>query len=75
MLDGIEKLSISAIDQLVKKVDELKKKYDSTLKDIDEEIRETEKALCNMLSELTGNESDMQGIRELQKLLGGDIYG
>ena len=37
------------------------------------EIREAEKSLSQMLSELTGNEADMEGIREFQKLLGGDF--
>ena len=75
IVEGIAKLPETSIDQLVKKVDALKKRYESTLSDIDEEIKKTEKDLCKMLSELTGNESDMQGIREFQKMLGGDING
>lgn len=41
------------------------------MSDIEEEIRKTEKELSAMLSELTGSEADMAGIRELQKLIGG----
>ena len=41
------------------------------MNDIEEEIRKTEKELSAMLSELTGSEADMAGIRELQKLIGG----
>ena len=47
------------------------KKYAETMNDIEEEIRKTEKELSAMLSELTGSEADMAGIRELQKLIGG----
>ena len=39
--------------------------------DLEAEIHQTEKELCDMLGDLTGSESDMQGIRELRILLGG----
>ena len=47
-------------------------KYDDTLEDIENEIQETERNLANMLSKLTGDEFDMAGIRQLQKMLGGE---
>lgn len=50
----------------------LTEKYDDTLEDIENEIQETERNLANMLSKLTGDEFDMAGIRQLQKMLGGE---
>ena len=42
-----------------------------TMADLEKDIQETEKFLSNMLSDITGSEVDMAGIRELQFLLGG----
>ena len=42
------------------------------MKDIEDDIRRTEKLLSSMLSDLTGSDADMAGIRELQKLIGGE---
>lgn len=39
--------------------------------DIEAEIRESETALSEMIDELEGDEFDMLGLKELQKLLGG----
>ena len=59
------------LNDFTKRVEALSKKYAETMNDIEEEIRKTEKELSAMLSELTGSEADMAGIRELQKLIGG----
>ena len=71
--DEMMKLAVQCVDRLQKKIDELTKKYADTYESIEMEIREAEKSLSQMLSELTGNEADMAGIREFQKLLGGDF--
>ena len=44
------------------------------MSDLEAEIQETEKSLASMLSDLVGSEEDMAGIRELQKLLGGNLH-
>ncbi len=64
-------LSESIVSTLIAKLEELAKKYETTFEEVDSEIRETEKALCDMMNDLTGNEFDMKGIAELKKLLGG----
>ena len=73
--DEMMKLAVQCVDRLQKKIDELTKKYADTYESIEMgvKIREAEKSLSQMLSELTGNEADMAGIREFQKLLGGDF--
>ena len=50
----------------------LSEKYETTLTEVERQIRDTEKSLNDLLSDLTGSDYDMQGIAELQKLLGGE---
>ena len=70
--DGIEALPEALLSDFAKRVQGLGDKYSDTLEDIENEIRETEKSLSAMLSELTGDEADMAGIRQLKKMLGGE---
>ena len=44
---------------------------DITLTDLDTEIARTEREFSVMLEQLTGSASDMEGLAELKKLLGG----
>lgn len=75
VLEGTYALVDTMLDDFTKAIEKLSEKYSTTFNDIEEEIRETESQLSAMLSELTGSEADMEGIRELQKLLGGDLNG
>lgn len=70
--DGIDALPETLLSDFAKQVQALEDKYADTLEDIENEIQETEKSLSSMLSELTGDEFDMAGIRQLQKMLGGE---
>lgn len=70
--DGIDALPETLLSDFAKQVQALADKYADTLEDIENEIQETEKSLSSMLSELTGDEFDMAGIRQLQKMLGGE---
>lgn len=70
--DGICDLPENLLNEFTKDIEAMAEKYAVTLNDIEKEIRETEASLVSMLSELTGSEDDMKGIRELQKLLGGE---
>lgn len=72
--DGILALSADMLNTFIKKIEELSKKYAVTMSDLEAEIQETEKTLASMLSDLVGSEEDMAGIRELQKLLGGNLH-
>ena len=68
---GIFHLSDEMLDQFTKDIASLADKYAVTMNDLEKEIHETEKSLSAMLTDLTGSESDMEGIRELRQLLGG----
>lgn len=70
MYEDIISLSQQVMDTLEKNIRALVKKYDHTYGEIEEEITQTEAALADMLSELTGSETDMEGIQEFQRLLG-----
>ena len=74
IVSGIMALAGSMIDSFTKCIEELASKYAVTMRDLDEEIKKTEDALYSMLSDLTGSDSDMEGIREMQSLLGGGSH-
>ena len=71
VIKGLSELPNNMVDTLVEKVEGLQKKYDETFEDIENEIKDVEKELTLMIGELTGNESDMMGLNEFKKLLGG----
>lgn len=60
------------VDDFIKKLTKLQEKYATTLNDVEQEIAQTEASLAVMLDDLTGSEFDMQGLKELKKLLGGE---
>lgn len=68
---GILGLSETLLSDFTKKIQSLSEKYSVTMEDLEKEIHETESSLSGMLNDLTGPESDMKAIKELQKLLGG----
>lgn len=39
--------------------------------DLSDKIESSEKELCSMLDDLTGDEFDIKGLQEFKKLLGG----
>lgn len=71
--DEILQLPNIMLDVFRKKIDKLAEKYADTYEDIEIEIAKTEHSLTEMLEDLTGDEKDMAGVREFQKLLRGDF--
>lgn len=69
---GLDKLSRNVIDSFIARVTSLNEKYATTYSDVCEQIQSAESELSGMLSQLTGNEFDMAGIAELERLLGGE---
>lgn len=59
------------LDTFIRNIENMAEKYAVTMSDLENEIRETEKSLAVMLGDLTGSETDMEGIREFRQLLGG----
>ncbi|MEY1195357.1 type I restriction-modification system subunit M [Providencia rettgeri] len=62
----------TVISQLTSQVQALANKYAVTYSQVANEIKTTEQELAQMVSELTGNEFDMQGLAELNRLLKGE---
>jgi type I restriction enzyme M protein len=60
------------ISELEKVVQMLADKYAVTYLDLGQQIEASEKALSNMIDELTGNEFDMKGLAEFKSLLVGE---
>ena len=71
LVEQLYALPQAAVDGLVKKVSALAQKYAVTMTDLDTEIARTEREFSVMLEQLTGSASDMAGLAELRKLLGG----
>lgn len=70
-IQNIMQLPDRIIKELVANIELLEKKYETTFEEIENEITETEKVISRMIDELEGSESDMLGLKELKKLLGG----
>lgn len=71
ILVGIENIPGTVISSLTSKVTKLSKKYEETMVDLSDKIESSEKELCAMLDDLTGDEFDIEGLQEFKKLLGG----
>ena len=65
----ISSMPDAVIKALEDKAERLVSKYSVTFNDIETQIRETSLSLASMIDNLTGNDSDMTGLMEFQKLL------
>lgn len=72
LTESINRLPRAEIHVLVDNVKALSEKYAVTYSAVETEIRETESTLSELFDELVGNEHDMKGLSELQKLLKGE---
>ena len=70
--EAISVLPNSIVSALENKINALTKKYSVTMLDIETQISDSEKELASMIDDLEGDEFDMKGLKELQKLLKGD---
>ena len=66
---SLNKLPDTIVTELVTKIEAIASKYQTTYFEVEEQIKETEKELCSMIDELTGNDFDMKGLSEFKKLL------
>ena len=72
LVSRLSSMPDAIIGSLVDALNELSEKYATTYADIDAQIQSAEEELVSMLGQLTGDEFDMAGIRELVGLLGGE---
>ena len=71
LVDALNKLPETIINELTAKVEKIVEKYVSTYADVEEEIRDTEQVLVGLIEELEGNEFDMLGLGEFKMFLKG----
>ena len=70
LCDSLDTVTESVIDNFSSALSKMLDKYSDTLTSIEKDIQETQDSLFNLMKELTGNEFDIKGLYELQKLLG-----
>jgi type I restriction enzyme M protein len=69
LINSLNNLPGSVLQQLVDKVQALAEKYATTFADVMDEIDKTKNSLALQIDELTGNEFDMKGLSEFKVLL------
>ena len=69
--EGINRQPYMLINFLEYEINRLVQKYELTFTDLDTQINDSEEKLSNMLDDLTGNDYDMLGLKQLKTLLGG----
>jgi type I restriction enzyme M protein len=74
LIDSLNNLPKSSLQQLVDKVQLLAEKYSTTFADITGEIQEVSESLAAQIDELTGSEFDMKGLDEFRALLNGGYH-
>ena len=72
IIDGLFVLPESTINDFALRLDLLAKKYADTFENIDREINQAEQDIIAMMSDLTGDGQDMQGISEFIKIIGNE---
>ena len=70
LLDELHTIPDGVVEELISRVISLADKYSTTFADVEDKIETTGKMLSGMIGELVGNESDMEGLAELRKILG-----
>jgi len=69
VVDEIAQLPSNVIADFTAKLKTLVSKYETTMLETEQQIADTEKELSEMMSNLTGNDFDMKGLQQIQKLL------
>lgn len=72
LVQNLLNLPNNAVDALISELSALNQKYETTFAELESQIAETETQLSAMMDELTGSETDLLGLSELRKLLGGE---
>ncbi|MBS5150011.1 MAG: type I restriction-modification system subunit M [Butyricicoccus pullicaecorum] len=72
LIESINKLPDTIVNNLVSKIQALQSKYATTYFEVESEIKETERLLSSMIDDLEGNEFDMKGLSEFKSLLMGE---
>ena len=71
LIQSLMKLPDRIVNELVSKIETLAKKYETTFAEVETKIADTQAVLSAMIDELEGSDSDMLGLQEFKKMLGG----
>lgn len=71
LFDSLRTVPVTLMDELVAGVTHLERKYNTTLADVNEKIDSTQAELAGMMAQLTGNDTDIQGLDALATMFGG----
>ena len=71
LIQSLMKLPDRIVNELVSKLETLAKKYETTFAEVETELADTQAVLSAMIDELEGSDSDMLGLQEFKKMLGG----
>lgn len=69
LVTALQQLPTTLIDDLTARVQTLADKYSTTYADVVEEIQATEQTLAALIGDLTGNDSDLEGLAALTSFL------
>ncbi len=69
LVNGLDELGLNVLITLEEKIRAIYKKYAKTFVDIEEELNSTQEKFISMSNKLVGDERNLTGIKELQKLL------
>lgn len=72
LISSLHQLPETVINTLAARLQSLSEKYAVTYKEVVEQIHTIEHSLSSLIDELTGDEYDMQGLKEFQQLLNGE---
>lgn len=72
LMSALHRIPDNIVSDLISRVRALADKYATTYAEVAEQIAETKTSLASLMGELTGNDYDMKGLRELQSLLRGE---
>lgn len=72
LVDNINRIPDDILNSLISRITLLSSKYSTTFENTESEISDVESSLCAMIDDLTGNDFDMSGLKEFNKLLGGN---
>lgn len=72
LMHSLSVIPDSIVSALESKINTLTKKYSVTMLEVEEQIAQSEEAVAAMIDDLEGDEFDMLGLKELQKMLKGE---
>ena len=72
LCDALTVIPDSIVSALESKINALTKKYSVTMLEVEDQIAQSEKAVAAIIDDLEGDDFDMLGLKELQKMLKGE---